>query len=251
MSIENNSALVFLKEVSVTLGGQQILSKINASIRSGEFIGVVGPNGAGKTTLIKTILKEITYLGSIQYKSDLKIGYVPQRLAVPTDWPINVAELFQANYSNFPLWFGRPRKITELAKELLSHTSSTELIYKPLSKLSGGELQRVLLALSMYPKPDLLILDEPAAGVDIVGGEQLCCLLSKLADQGIAILMINHDISVVQAHCHMVWCLNRELKAVGPPDVCLTGENLQLTYNSHIALHLHQPHKDSDEKCSH
>lgn len=246
----NSNLLVKLQNVSVNLGGQKILSKISAQIQVGEFIGVVGPNGAGKTTLIKTILNELTFSGYIEKKPNLKLGYVPQKLAVPSDWPITVLELFQANNTHFPLWVGRPQNIKKLALELLYQTSSDKLIHQPLSKLSGGELQRVLLALALHPKPDLLILDEPVSGVDFVGGEQLCCLLSKLAAQGMAVLMINHDISVVQAHCHTVWCLNRELKAVGPPDVCLTGENLQLTYNAHISLHLHKSHTDGDNRCS-
>lgn len=233
---------VRFEELSVTLGGNVILEKISARVPRGSCTAVVGPNGAGKTTLLLALLGEVSYQGEIQfYQAEtgdrLRIGYVPQRLHFDRGMPLTVLEFMTMGWQRMPLWFGVHRKCRERAMELLASVKMDGMEKRRLGALSGGELQRVLLALALGQKPDLLILDEPASGVDLQGEYVFCELLEKLRrEKGFTQLMVSHDLATVTHHATHVICLNRKVVAEGAPRDVLTIENLTAIFGLHMGV---------------
>jgi len=193
-----------LQDVTVRFGDELILDRINLHIHCGKLTAVVGPNGAGKTTMLKTILEEIPFSGTLstdlrhtETHGDIRIGYVPQRLNFDSSAPVTVLDLFAASLSKRPLWLGISNSVKRTAESALTKTRAESLIHKRLGTLSGGELQRVLLALALTPIPDLLLLDEPVSGVDPAGVELFYSMVSELRkDHHMAVLMVTHDCGV-------------------------------------------------------
>ncbi len=179
-------AVVF-DQVSVTIGGVRILEKVNAAVPRGSATAVIGPNGAGKTTLLMALLGQIGFGGRIHIEPTggraSRIGYVPQRLDFDRGMPLTVLDLMVMGRQRRPLWIGLARRHRERALALLDAVKAEPLADRRLGALSGGELQRVLLALALEQDPDILILDEPSAGVDI-GGENLLLRTARDAPHG-------------------------------------------------------------------
>ena len=244
MHISNkaNGAAVKFENVSVKLDGNFILKQVSANIPRGSCTAIVGPNGAGKTTMLLSLLNEVPYTGSIKIfrsdeKQDLRIGYVPQRFHFDRAMPVTVLEFMVMGRQRIPLWFGVTKKYREQAMELLRYVKVDGLEKRKIGTLSGGEFQRVLLALALAQKPDLLVLDEPASGVDFQGEHLFCELLEKLRyELGFTQVMVNHDLSTVTHHATHVICLNRKLAAEGPPHEVLTNENLTAIFGLHMGL---------------
>ncbi len=233
---------VSFDSVSVELGGVPILDSVVAKVPRGGCTAIVGPNGAGKTTLIMSLLGEVSYRGAIRTAGGRggrvpTLGYVPQRLAFDRDMPLTVSEFLSAGSQRSPFWFGVRRKFKEAALRLLDSVDCGQLAERPLGALSGGELQRVLLALALEQDPDILILDEPAAGVD-VRGEQICCsLLDKFRkERGFTQLMVSHDLATVEAHATHVICLNKRVYAAGLAKDVLTPQALSATFGLHMGV---------------
>jgi zinc transport system ATP-binding protein len=230
------------EDVSVELGGVTILNQVKARVPQGGSTAIVGPNGAGKTTLLLALLGEIPHRGTIRRacRADggtLRIGYVPQRLAFDRGMPMTVAEFLAAGDQRLPLWFGVRRRWRERGRRLLAAVRAEALENRAIGVLSGGEIQRVLLALALAQEPDLLILDEPAAGVDMEGEQVFCELLESLRrEKGFTQLMVSHDLSTVTHHATHVICLNRSVMAEGPPRDVLTRETLTAVFGLHMGL---------------
>ncbi len=229
--------------VSVALGGVAILDQVNARVPRGGSTAIVGPNGAGKTTLILALLGEVPlragaiHLGRRADGQRLRLGYVPQRLSFDRSLPMTVAEFLASGDQRLPLWFGVRRHWRERGRRLLAAVHAEALADRPLGALSGGETQRVLLALALAQEPDLLILDEPAAGVDLMGEQVFCELLEALRrQQGFTQLMVSHDLSTVTHHATHVICLNRTVLAQGPPQEILTRDTLTAVFGLHMGL---------------
>lgn len=237
-----NGAAVTFENVTVALGGITILENISAKIPRGSCTAVVGPNGAGKTTLLLALLGEVPYTGGIRISPAgegrrLRLGYVPQRLQFDRGMPLTVLEFMVMGWQRSPLWFGIRRSYRERAQELLSSVKADGLGKRRIGALSGGELQRVLLALALGQEPDLLILDEPASGVDFQGEYIFCELLDQLRREwGFTQLMVSHDLPTVTHHATHVICLNRKLAAEGAPHDVLTVETLTAIFGLHMGL---------------
>src|SRR5579884_1085568 len=172
--------LVEIRDVHVCLGGTDILRGVSADLTRHEITAIVGLNGSGKTTLLRALLKEIPYQGSIRFlcghdhtrPNPAHVGYVPQKLRLEASLPLTVRDLFGLAMQRRPIFLGIRRQLTRQMEEMLARVDARpELLDRPMDKLSGGEQQRVLLALALQPDPELLLLDEPAAGVDITGQE--------------------------------------------------------------------------------
>jgi zinc transport system ATP-binding protein len=238
---DQQAAIVFDK-VSVTMGGVRILESVNAMVPRGSTTAIIGPNGAGKTTLLLALLGQVPHEGTIRLSDGgsgqrPRIGYVPQRLDFDRGTPVTVMESMVMGLQRMPLWFGTARSFREKSHAVLAEVRVDHLAGRQLGVLSGGELQRVLLALAIEQDPDILILDEPASGVDVAGEDILCELLESLHRRyGFTQVMVNHDMSNVLAHASHVICLNRRVIAWGPVTTTLTDEILAKTFGIHLGL---------------
>lgn len=238
----HNGAAVKFENVTVTLGGNTILEGVSASVPKGSCTAIVGPNGAGKTTMLLALLGEVHYTGFIKIsRADeggrLRIGYVPQRLQFDRGMPLTVLEFMVMGWQRSPLWFGVRRAYHDRARELLACVKMDGLEKRRIGALSGGEMQRVLLALALGQEPDLLVLDEPASGVDFQGEHVFCELLDKLrCEHGFTQLMVSHDLATVTHHATHVICLNRKVAAEGSPREVLTVETLTAIFGPHMGL---------------
>jgi zinc transport system ATP-binding protein len=236
-----------IRNLSVRAGGREILSGIDADIRCGEVTALIGPNGAGKTTLLHAILGLVAHTGEIRFcraeehgKGAPRIGYVPQRIDLDRNAPMTVLDFFALSSQRYPVFLGHSRKSRTDAETALSKGGAGHLIHRPLGKLSGGELQRVLLALALRGSPDILLLDEPVSGVDVSGEELFCDFLEQIhRESRFSLLLVSHDLSVVTRHADRVICLNRSIVCQGATTQVLTPENLSAMYGSGARLASH------------
>ena len=214
-----------VENFGVKVGELTIFSGVNFTLHCGELTALIGPNGAGKSTLLKSILGEVSHTGKLNY-FDAKgkhlrpiIGYVPQTLKFDATSPTSVLDLFMACLTWKPVWLFSASSVRERVAEILRRVQAEYLIDRRLGALSGGELQRVLLALALEPLPDLLLLDEPVSGVDKVGMEIFYELAAKLcADEDMAILLISHDLEMVKKYADQVILLNKRVLKLGSVD---------------------------------
>lgn len=190
-------------------GSREVLSNVDLDVRRGEIVTLIGPNGAGKTTLVRLLLGiEQPERGRIVKPASTRIGYVPQRFDVDSTIPMTVAS-FLALGANVT-----PKEI----KEALEEAGALRTLHQQLSKLSGGETQRVLIARALLRRPNLLILDEPASGVDFTGEADLYDLIGSLRDKhNLGVLLVSHDLHVVMARSDRVICLNGHVCCSGKP----------------------------------
>lgn len=246
-----------LQDVSVTLGGVSILEHIDATIARGQTTAIIGPNGAGKTTLLQTILGVLPYTGRIEFLDPAgrptppRLGYVPQLLNIDRQAALSVVEFMALDTQIRPVWLGISEEIRETAARALDRLEARHLLDRPLGRLSGGELQRVLLAAALHRQPEVILLDEPVSGVDVAGGHLFCDILADLAhDRQLTILMVSHDLSVVTQHASYVLCLNRTITCQGAAIEVLTSEQLLDLFGQHSGLYHHTPHR-AEHQCSH
>ncbi|MCB1672176.1 MAG: zinc ABC transporter ATP-binding protein ZnuC [Gammaproteobacteria bacterium] len=206
----SDSTLVKADDISVSFAGRQILHGVSLTIERGRIVTLIGPNGAGKTTLVRVILGMLTAdSGEIWKRPGLTIGYMPQRLHVEPTLPISVLRFLQLT--------GIRDRASIL--ELLEQLKVAHLADQQLRNISGGELQRVLLGRALLRKPSLLILDEPAQGVDVNGQIELYQLIDGIAEQNTCgILMISHDLHLVMSATDEVVCLNQHVCCHGKPE---------------------------------
>ena len=221
---------------------------MSCDIPAGRITALIGPNGAGKTTLLLAIMGLIPYSGRIRFpaypSAPPRIGYVPQRLDLDRGLPCTVQDLLALSISHRPLWLGKNEPVRRSIRESLDRVGAGGLEDRFLGKLSGGEMQRVLLAMALEGDPEILLLDEPTAGVDAPGEQMFCDVLSDIQQQRrLTVVLISHDLSVVTNHAEQVICLNKTVRCSGGVSA-LTEENLLKTYGLHIQIypHSHEPH---------
>ena len=206
-----------MDNVNVRRGHSVLLRDINLHIHCGELTALIGPNGAGKTTLLKALMGIIPHDGSTL--SQVRVGYVPQRLDMDVDTPVSVMDLVQSAIGGRPSWLGPSREDKERARNLLSVTHVEGLINRRVGALSGGELQRVLLALALDPMPDLLILDEPISGMDQNGVDMFYNMVENLLrERHMAILLVSHDFDMVRRHAQRAILIKGTVLCDGTPE---------------------------------
>lgn len=233
-----HSCCLRIQDLSVKIGNQQILSNINLHVHCGELVALIGPNGAGKSTLIKAILGQEDYEGIISFSAPgernrkAKIGYVPQSPAFDPGDPITVADLFACCMSKRPAFLGISKKMQDKIKSCLDRVNACDLIDKRVGTLSGGELQRVLLALALEPLPNILILDEPLSGVDVEGMQSLMDMLDEIRQEyDLSILMITHDFSMLPTYANQVVLIEQSVIAQGTANEVLASEEFQNVFH--------------------
>ncbi|WP_372878124.1 zinc ABC transporter ATP-binding protein ZnuC [Spongiibacter marinus] len=205
----SDGQLLQLKKVSLSLRQQTLLSEIDLNLARREIMTIIGPNGAGKSTLLRIALGlQRPDSGTVTRAPGLRIGYMPQRLSINPLMPISVSRFLRMS---------QQRRCS--IKQALSRTGIAHLADRPLHDISGGETQRVLLSRALLAEPELLVLDEPAQGVDITGQTELYELIGELRDQlGCAVLMVSHDLHWVMAQTDTVICLNQHVCCHGHPE---------------------------------
>ncbi len=221
-----------IENFGVRKGTLDILENVSIHIHCGEMTAIIGPNGAGKSTLLKALLGEIPHTGELKFmgsgglRSDKPaIGYVPQHLDFDPGTPTSVLDLFIASCSAKPAWLFKPSGIKKRAIEGLSKVKAEHLINRRLGALSGGELQRVLLALALDPVPNLLLLDEPVSGVDQGGLELFYNTVSELrSNYDLTIILVSHDLELVAKYADRVVLLNRTVITSGTPGQVFNDE---------------------------
>ena len=212
-----------LDRISVRRGGQVLLQDVSMHIHCGQLTVLIGQNGAGKTTLIRALLGELPHSGTIRHVDGrgldiphLRTGYVPQHLQFDREMPLTVRDFMAASLSRRPVWTGVGKKTRALVDEVLSSVEADGLADLPLGRCSGGELQRVLLALALTPPPDLLVLDEPVSGIDRNGLKMfLDTLLALRRTHHMAILLVSHDLRFVLEYADHVILLDKSVLAQG------------------------------------
>ncbi|MEW5758700.1 MAG: metal ABC transporter ATP-binding protein [Candidatus Omnitrophota bacterium] len=207
-----------IKNLTVKFNNNIILDNVNLHVNCREVVAVVGPNGAGKTTLLRTILGEIPYKGTISFRINSKeskkprIGYVPQKLQFDFNSPISVADFTASATSRYPVWTGITKELLVKIKDVLSLFSTEHLLNRKIGELSGGELQRVLLAIAMTPKPDILLLDEAVSAVDAEGLSAFYSIVNELKKKyDIAVILVTHDLAGISSCADRIILLNHSV----------------------------------------
>ncbi|HEY7083418.1 MAG TPA: metal ABC transporter ATP-binding protein [Hyphomicrobiaceae bacterium] len=222
----------------LTRTGRAILQNVDLDVAEGEILTLIGPNGAGKTTLVRVLLGlEKPDRGTVQRKPGLVVGYVPQRFAIDRAIPLTVARFLE---------LGR-RIEDEDAGRALADVGADKLADRQLSELSGGELQRVVLARALVGSPGVLVLDEPARGIDYAGEAELYALIGRLrSERGFGVLLVSHDLHVVMAQSDRVICLNRHVCCSGVPQSVAQHPEYARLFGAQVAraLALYQHHHD-------
>ena len=233
-----HSCCLRIQDLAVKIGGNTILSGVNMHAHCGEMIALIGPNGAGKTTLLKAILGQQESTGVISFSvpgqrnRKAKIGYVPQSPAFDPGDPVSVADLFACCMSKRPAFLGISRGMRKKVLECLERVHGEDLIDKRVGTLSGGELQRVLLALALEPLPNILILDEPLSGVDVEGMGILMDMLDEIRKTyDLSILMTTHDFATLERYADQVVLIDHTVLAQGRPTQVLSSEAFAQTFH--------------------
>ena len=233
-----HSCCLRVQDLTVKIGADTILENINLHAHCGEMIALIGPNGAGKSTLLKTILGQQTYEGIISFSvpgsrnRKPKIVYVPQSPTFDSGDSVTVADLFACCMSKRPAFLGQSKALRKKISVCLERVHSENLIDKRVGTLSGGELQRILLALALEPLPNILILDEPLSGVDVEGMETLMDMLDEIRKTyDLSILMITHDFSMLSRYADQVILLDKQLICQGIPTEVLNSEDFRRVFH--------------------
>ncbi|MDE1464185.1 zinc ABC transporter ATP-binding protein ZnuC [Spartinivicinus poritis] len=220
--------LVSLTNIDVSFQQRQILQGVNLTLHQGEIVTLIGPNGAGKTTLVKLVLGLVEPISGERFQQhNLRIGYMPQRLHIEPTFPLTV-ERFLALAGRY--------SAQEIAA-VLERVGVLRLLKSPVQKVSGGEMQRILLARGLLRKPQLMVLDEPVQGVDINGQKELYQLIKSIRNEtGCGVLMVSHDLHLVMAATDRVVCLNRH--------ICCSGSPSQISNHPEYLALFGEPEKD-------
>ena len=225
-------------KLTVSFGAQTPLKDVSLHIHCGELTALIGTNGAGKTTLLRALLGQIEYTGTIRHltsdgrpAADLRTGYVPQQLEFDRSSPVTVMDFMAGSLSRRPVFLGVSKKARERVLAALERTHCAQLADRTLGALSGGELQRVLLALALTPQPDLLILDEPVSGVDQNGLETFYQTVDELKHRNhMAILLVSHDLSVVERYADRVVLMQGTVIKQGSPEVVFDSPEFEQVF---------------------
>jgi len=220
---------IHFEDVSLALGGNSILHQVNFTVAQGTIHCIIGPNGGGKTSLIRCMLGQMPHSGNIRvcWGNDNTMGYVPQALDFDDTLPMTVRDFMaMVGQRRRPAFLGlKPDRQTAI-HTVLDRVGMLGKLDRPFGSLSGGERQRVLLAQALMPEPKLLVLDEPATGLDKSGAAIMHSIIEDLSRAGTTIVIIHHDLGVVREMAHGVTCINREMFFSGDPKEELTSERI-------------------------
>lgn len=248
-----NPAALSIRHLHVVLGGRTILRDICLDLAPGQIVALIGPNGAGKTTLLRSILGllpiasgEAVILGETNLRRVLpRIGYVPQRLSLDAGLALSVREFLAMGRRGTHNWFWRRQRSIDLAlPPIVEELGVRTFLDKPISNLSGGQLQRTLIAFALLDEPELLFLDEPTEGVDAPGERTFYEIISDVhRHHRLTVVLVSHDLSMVHRHASWVVALNGRVCCEGEPDRIIREDALREAYGLHVtSYHHHHQH---------
>ena len=230
-NLRNGPDILTIRGLTVSFSGFRAISDVDLDVKEGEIHVIIGPNGAGKSTFLKAILGQREYSGVIAFSEPGKrshkprIGYVPQRPSFDPGEPMSVADLFACCMSKRPAFLGVSKAMRRTVLDCLDRVHGQDLIDKRVGTLSGGELQRVLLALALEPMPNILILDEPLSGVDVEGMTTLMDMLDEIRKTyDLSILMTTHDFSMLPRYADQAVLIDGTVRAMGKPEEVLSSQ---------------------------
>ncbi len=239
----STETVIAVRGLTVSYGNKPVLRSVSFDVPAGNLVGIVGPNGAGKSTLLRAMLGLIRpdsgtiRIGGLAVdQSRHRLAYVPQTEAVDWDFPVTVLDVVLMGRYGRLGWFSRPkRKDCEAAVHALELVAMSEYSSRHIRQLSGGQQQRVFLARALCQQADILLLDEPFAGVDAATEQAIFQLIDKLTSEGKTLIVVNHDLSVLDRF-DLVMLLNQQVVAFGPTDQVVTDHNLRRTYGGRLTL---------------
>ncbi|HTH48214.1 MAG TPA: metal ABC transporter ATP-binding protein [Candidatus Limnocylindria bacterium] len=239
-----------VRGLRVTLGDTAVLRGVDFHVPKGQIVALIGPNGSGKTTLLRCLLGlqrpdagEVRLLGEpVGSRVLRRIGYVPQRLQIDRSFILSVREFLALRLKETRGWFWQRHAHTDaLLRAALAEVGVDHLFDRPLAGLSGGQLQRVLIAFSLLGKPELLLLDEPTAGVDTPGEQDFYGLITEVHRRHkLTIVLVSHDLSMVYRHASRVYALNGVICCEGTPDEVMNADSLKQAYGIHVTPYHHE-----------
>ena len=226
----------------VEVRGKVLLEKVDLHLHCGELVAIIGPNGGGKSTLLRALVGEIPFQGKVEFldarghvQSSPSIGYVPQNPRFEAGVPMTVLDLFAASLSKFPVWWGIRNSLRLRALESLARVEAEHLVNRRVGVLSGGELQRVLLALALEPKPNLLLLDEPVSGMDANGRRLFYQTLDRLRNSlDLAILLVTHDFAEVANRADRLVLIQGKVLCAGKPATVFAHESFRELFGMEV-----------------
>src|SRR4051812_37727106 len=244
--------VIEVRDARVNFGPVKVLRGVNLKIPQGEMVAVIGPNGSGKTTLLRSLLGlqklnagEVRLFGeSVSPKTLARVGYVPQKLTLERTFALSVREFLALRLKATRHWFWKSSKVIEARiRPTLVEIGVEPLLDLPVGSLSGGQLQRVLIAFSLLHEPELLLLDEPTAGVDTPGEQTFYELIANVHKRHrLTIVLVSHDLSMVFRHASWVYALNGTICCEGTPAEVMNADSLKEAYGIHVSPYHHHHH---------
>ena len=244
--------VVEIQGAKLAFNGVPVLRGVDLRIPAGEIVALIGPNGSGKTTLLRAMLGlQKLDAGSVRLFGQPvsgpglgKVGYVPQRLPLERTFPLTVREFLALRLKETRFWFFQTKKhTTDLILAEIVDIGVEPLLDKPVASLSGGQLQRVLIAFSLLHQPKLLLLDEPTAGVDTPGEQSFYEMITRVQQQRhLTVVLVSHDLSMVYRHASWVYALNGVICCEGTPEQVMNAESLKQAYGIHVSPYHHHHH---------
>jgi zinc transport system ATP-binding protein len=224
-----------LKKVRVVFEAQRVLDDVSFSLERGDSLAIIGPNGAGKTVLLRAILRMVPHSGRIELGAGIRLGYVPQRVQADPSLPLTIEDLLNTKVRLGRLDRSQGQRVAELVG------LSAETMRLPLGRLSGGHLQKALIAFALLGEPNLVLFDEPTTSLDRPSEEHVFELIRRLQEQlGLTTVVVSHDMSIVYRFANKVLCLNRQGVCFGPPREALTPEALERLYGAPHRYYRHE-----------
>ena len=240
MNNPKSENILSVSKLGVNLNNHRILEDIDFEVSRDSTLAIIGPNGAGKTVLFKALLGFLPYKGKVTWAENARIGYVPQKLFIEKDLPLTVSEFLSFKKTS-------KSKLMEIFESVGLGESSVRdphrgkrLLDTRMGALSGGELQRVLIIFALLGEPNVLLFDEPTAGVDVTGEETIYALIDKLKkEKDLTIIFISHELNVVYKYADNVLCLNKVGVCFGPPKKAIDKDSLHAMYGEDVHVHIH------------
>ncbi|MDP9071750.1 MAG: metal ABC transporter ATP-binding protein [Actinomycetota bacterium] len=232
--------LIAAEGITCRFGEAAALVDVDLVVGNGDFIGIVGPSGSGKTTLLRALLGMVRPVaGAVRRSRGLRVGYVPQVETIDWQFPITVGEcvLMARTQGRVLPWPSRAERAEVAA--VLERLGIADLQHRHIRALSGGQQQRVFVARALLRRPQVLLLDEPTAGIDVGTRHEILHLLNDLNADGLAVVLTTHDLNGIAAHLPALVCLNREVIGQGSPRAVLTPEVLERTYGARLEVLQH------------